>query len=448
MTAAEFFTAAACLPIGTLADVTGGGGLVVVAPHPDDESLGCGGLIAAARAERVEVRLVVVSDGVGSHPNSRLYPPSRLRALREEETCRAAAELGLDAAAIRFLRLPDRSVPTRGAQAEAASEAIVVAARECAAGAVCVTWRHDPHCDHEASAILVDAARARLGRTRVFAYPVWGWELPPTTEVGGPAGRPPLRHRAPCRGEGGRDRGASLADHGPDRRRSRRLPPRPRDDRPLRRAPRAPARSRARGAASVSRHETSLPAAYFDDLYARDADPWRFASSDYERDKYAATLAALPRAKYCSVLEIGCSIGVLTRQLAARAEALCAVDLAAQALDHAGRRCADLGHVRFELASVPTQWPDGLFDLIVLSEVVYYLDRNDLAALVARVRACLAPGGDIVLVHWLGETHYPMTGDEAVEGFTALTIDWAACLSSTRTDAYRLDVIRAKDADA
>ena len=186
MTAAEFLAAAADLPIGTLADVTGGGGLVIVAPHPDDESLGCGGLIAEACAEGVPVRLIVVSDGIGSHPNSRLYPPSRLRALREEETCQAAAELGLAAGAIRFLRLPDRSVPTTGAAAEAATDAIVAAARACAAGAVCVTWRHDPHCDHTASAILVDAARATLGGTRIFAYPVWGWALPADTEIGAP----------------------------------------------------------------------------------------------------------------------------------------------------------------------------------------------------------------------------------------------------------------------
>lgn len=184
MRAAEFFVAAGNLPIGTLDDVTDGGGLVVVAPHPDDESLGCGGLIAAACAEGIPVRLIVVSDGVGSHPNSRRYPPSRLRSLREEETYGAAAELGLGAAAIHFLRLPDRRVPTRGAEADAASEAIVAAAQEVAAGAVCVTWRHDPHCDHAASASLVDAGRAKLGSTRIFAYPVWGWVLPAEAEVG------------------------------------------------------------------------------------------------------------------------------------------------------------------------------------------------------------------------------------------------------------------------
>ena len=192
----------------------------------------------------------------------------------------------------------------------------------------------------------------------------------------------------------------------------------------------------------MSRYERSLPASYFDELYARDADPWRFASSDYERDKYAATLAALPRPHYGSALEIGCSIGVLTRQLAARAAALCAIDLAANALDEARQRCADQRHVRFELMGVPAQWPDGTFDLVVLSEVVYYLDRTDLAALVARIRDCIKPGGDIVLVHWLGETHYPLTGDEAVELFRQAARDWTTPVAAERHDAYRLDVLR------
>ena len=183
MRAGEVLPGLASLPIGALDDITLGGSLVVVAPHPDDESLGCGGLIAAACAAGVQVRLVVVSDGVGSHPNSRRFPPPKLRALREEETRAAAAALGLGHEAIIFLGLPDREVPTHGAEAEAAVDAIVAVARGVEARAILVTWRYDPHCDHNASALLVDAAGARLG-ARVFAYPVWGWTLPKDTEVG------------------------------------------------------------------------------------------------------------------------------------------------------------------------------------------------------------------------------------------------------------------------
>ncbi len=184
MRAAEFLGLAETLPFTGLSALTGGRGLVVVAPHPDDESLGCGGLVAAACAAGTPVRLVVVSDGVGSHPNSRAYPPERLRALREDETRDAAAMLGLAQDHIRFLRLPDRFVPNTGPAAEAAAAVIAEVARGIDAGAIAVTWRHDPHCDHEASAALVDLARASVPDIRVLAYPVWGWTLPADTEVG------------------------------------------------------------------------------------------------------------------------------------------------------------------------------------------------------------------------------------------------------------------------
>src|SRR5580658_4941526 len=105
-------------PIGSLPDVLGDGGLVVIAPHPDDESLACGGLIAEARAQGRLVRVVIVSDGTGSHPTSKTYPRARLRELRENEAREAVAELGLDPGhEVVFLRLPDRFVPSDGPRA-------------------------------------------------------------------------------------------------------------------------------------------------------------------------------------------------------------------------------------------------------------------------------------------------------------------------------------------
>ncbi len=190
----------------------------------------------------------------------------------------------------------------------------------------------------------------------------------------------------------------------------------------------------------MSRFERSIPPDYFEALYAGDPDPWRFASSAYERDKYAATMAALPRARYAAALEIGCSIGVLTRRLAERCDALLAVDVAAAALAEARERCADRANARFECRRMPGDWPPGRFDLVLLSEVVYYLDRADVG-LLARHVAAAAPGGDVVLVHWLGETHYPLTGDEAAETFIA-ALGAATVVSAQREAEYRLDVLR------
>lgn len=185
MRADAFLEAVKALPVADLATlVPNGGGLVVVAPHPDDESLGCGGLIVQALKQGRAVRVVIVSDGCGSHPNSKAYPHDRLRSLREAETVRAMAELGLGAEHVRFLRLPDGGVPSEGAEAEAAADKVAEIARAAGAGALFVTWRHDPHCDHTASAAIVDLARARLPGLAAYAYPVWGWTLPPEREVG------------------------------------------------------------------------------------------------------------------------------------------------------------------------------------------------------------------------------------------------------------------------
>jgi SAM-dependent methyltransferase len=171
-------------------------------------------------------------------------------------------------------------------------------------------------------------------------------------------------------------------------------------------------------------------------MYAADPDPWRFATSAYERDKYTATLAALPRRRFVSALEVGCSIGVFTRELARRCDRLLAVDVAEAALAHARATCAD-GHVVFKNARVPQEWPPGRFDLVVLSEVLYYLDAVDIARVGSLARATLLDDGVIVLVHYLGDTDYPMTGDGAADAFVA-----AAGLPVTlrvRADQYRLD---------
>ncbi len=184
MRADAFLAAAEALPIRDLSDLVGAGGLVVVAPHPDDESLGCGGLIAEAFCRGIDTRLLVVSDGVGSHRHSRLFPPERLKILRETETIEAAAILGLPRSRLHFLDLPDAAVPTQGEPARRATQRMEAAVHECAARTICVTWRYDPHCDHEAAARLVDEVRRRVPHLRVFEYPIWGWTLPPGADVG------------------------------------------------------------------------------------------------------------------------------------------------------------------------------------------------------------------------------------------------------------------------
>jgi trans-aconitate methyltransferase len=168
----------------------------------------------------------------------------------------------------------------------------------------------------------------------------------------------------------------------------------------------------------TTRSGESLPPGYFERVYADDPDPWSFATSKYENEKYAVTLAELPRERYQSAFEIGCSIGVLTEQLAARCDSLLAVDVAERPLEQARARCAELPQVRCTLLRVPEAFPSQQFDLIVVSEVGYYWSLDDLRRARDLIVQHLEPGGHLMLVHFTNEVvDYPISGDAVHAAF-------------------------------
>ncbi|MFD4628416.1 SAM-dependent methyltransferase [Streptomyces sp. NPDC058284] len=144
----------------------------------------------------------------------------------------------------------------------------------------------------------------------------------------------------------------------------------------------------------------NTPAAYFDDQYARAADPWHLGERWYDRRKYDLTVAALPRPRYARAFEPGCSVGVLTELLAARCDRLLSTDRAASAVGTTARRTAGLDHVDVRRMTVPEQWPQESFDLVVLSELLYYFDEGTRARLLDRSVRSLHAGGHLVTVHW------------------------------------------------
>ena len=177
MLAADAHRAMRELPVASLDTLLDGRTPLILAPHPDDESLGCGGLIAeCCRIGRAPL-VAVLTDGTGSHPDSRDYPAPRLQALREQETLEAVSMLGLPPGRVAFLGQRDTAAPTAGPQFEAVVDTVTALCRRHALGAVVATWRHDPHCDHEAAHLIAAAAALRLGVPHL-AYPVWGWTLP------------------------------------------------------------------------------------------------------------------------------------------------------------------------------------------------------------------------------------------------------------------------------
>ena len=184
----------------------------------------------------------------------------------------------------------------------------------------------------------------------------------------------------------------------------------------------------------------SLPQAYFDRLYAADPDPWGFRTRAYEREKYEDTVAALDGARFRRGVEIGCSIGELTARLSASCEDLLGVDLAEAALRQARIRNADAPNIRFAQMQLPTVQPEGRFDLIVFSEVLYYFGETDLARMADWVCTALEPDGVVLLVHWLGETpDYPAGGDEAVEAFFRMMSPALTTDRRWRRELYRMD---------
>ena len=191
------------------------------------------------------------------------------------------------------------------------------------------------------------------------------------------------------------------------------------------------------------RPRESLPPSYFADVYRANADPWGFETSPYEAAKYDATLAAVPRERYRSGLEIGCSIGVLTARLAGRCDALLAVDVDDTALARAGERCRSTRSVRFARLQVPEQYPDESFDLTVVSEVGYYWSADDLERARRLIVDHLEPGGHLLLIHWTPVVpDYPLTGDEVHEAFLAGAAagEGLRHLGGRREERYRLDL--------
>jgi SAM-dependent methyltransferase len=192
----------------------------------------------------------------------------------------------------------------------------------------------------------------------------------------------------------------------------------------------------------MSRRERSIDGEWFERLYREQGDPWGFETSPYEQAKYAETLAALPVARYGDALEVGCANGVLTALLAPRCDRLLAVDPSPTALAAARARCRDLPQVRFGQCSLPAQAPAGPFDLILLSEVIYYWDSDDLGRMAAYLPGALRSGGDLLLVHWTGDTDYPKSGDDAVAELRALLGEAVVERRGDRHERYRLDLWR------
>ena len=161
-------------------------------------------------------------------------------------------------------------------------------------------------------------------------------------------------------------------------------------------------------------NSAAVDAGYFERLFASDEDPWAFKSRWYEVRKRALTLACLPAARYASAYEPGCANGEFSAALADRCDALLVSDGNDKAVEIARRRLAAAPHVTVERGWVPEDWPSASFDLIVLSELGYYLDARSLPALASKARESLRAGGTVVACHWRARIDGCLLGGDAV----------------------------------
>ena len=178
MTAAGILTRLESFPWANLHAITRDAPPLILSPHQDDESLGCGGLIAACAARGIPPVIVWITDGTQSHPSSGRFNPAGRRQIREAEARQAAAILGVPPSRLHFLRFPDQAAPSRGPKFAAAVRRLAEIAAAHGCRAVLAPWSQDPHPDHAATRQI--AARIVLPQWR---YLIWGWTIPPDASL-------------------------------------------------------------------------------------------------------------------------------------------------------------------------------------------------------------------------------------------------------------------------
>jgi len=364
-------------------DWDGVGGVLVVAAHPDDETLGAGGLIAEADRRGLPVRVVVATDGAASGR------PGIARR-RSEELASAIGTLA-PSARIDELGLADGETDLHRDELRAALAGCVT---ELSPDTLLVgPWVGDGHRDHR---VVGETLAAVAGGRRVLGYPIWMWHW-----------ADPFSRDTPWN-----DLVSMRIDASLKSRALARFSSQIEGDDPL--LTERFLEHFAGGVEYFVAARAAPDAAYFDATYLRHDDPWGFTSRWYEKRKRALTLAILPEERYETALELGCSIGVLTAELATRCDDLLAIDVSQAAVDRARARVGE--GARVERADLLDEFPPGRFSLVVFSEVGYYFPDRELARVLDAVEAALSPGGTLVACHWRHPVaDYPLTGDAVHE---------------------------------
>lgn len=388
------------------------GGLVVLAPHPDDEVLGAGAIIARAARAGVAVRVVLLTDGSASHPHADGLAERRLA-----ETYAGLGELGVGEEAVTALGVADGALDAAALDLAQLHKAIPPDAT------LLVTDPSDGHDDHRAA---FGVASRLLGKRLGAAL----WVMPISQRVDGLFEARP-RWQAIDVGDERDAKARAIAAH-------------------VSQTTDPSGFTLAAGVVEaflafeyvapvvLPGEGGAVGAAHFDAMFESDADPWGYDRESYEADRFERTLAALP-ARPGRLFEAGAAAGALTERLALVADEVVSVEASAAAVAHARERVRGFDNVTLLHGALPLAMPPGPFDTLLLSDMLYYLGLEGVIDLARRCDAAAAAGARIVATNYLGETECALSGDMAAEALIAHLPGWRR-IDVTRTDRLRIDV--------
>ncbi len=364
--------------------------LVVLAAHPGDETIGAGGLIARAHRLGVDVSVIVVTDDPDDPLRRRLELTSAVNALAP-------------GAGVTFLAVP-RGAVRRERPFVSESVAAHVAAARARRTLIAAPWWREGDADHD---VLGDVARAfAAGGIRVVAYPL---QAEPTADA--------------------RVLRLDDADTDAKRRAAAAYTSVPAD---------ALARPFEAFVAPAAGEGATWTTARFDSYYQITDDPWGLNNRWYELRKRTLLLAMLPRERYTHALELGCATGVFTRMLADNSDEVLGVDLSQVALDMA-RANGVPDNVTLELCELPREWPEGRFDLLVLSEVAYYWTPEQFGEALDKIDRSATEDAVFAVCHWRKTKEgTPLTGDD-VHAAIGARPEWSVLARHVETD-FLMDV--------
>lgn len=410
------------------------GRVMIIAPHPDDESLGCGGLITLLRAQNAEVSVLFLTNGEASHPNSKKFPAKKLGALRKAEAINAGKIMGVGKDLLYFLDAGDGHLSAYLEKGDSLIKKLKEIFQQNWPDTLFVPWRRDHHIDHVATSELVRRATRGMA-VEVAEYPIWLWKK------GKPEDWPEKVEILPFRLSVREVKDIKMKAINAHKSQMTKLIDDDSEGFIFTEDLLEPFLGEYEYFFFQNKKKPAVSADYFEDLYKESTDPWNFESSSYEQEKYENTLKAIPENKFEKALEIGCSNGVFTSLFALQCEDLLAIDTSKIALKSAEKRCADFSNCRFLQWDIAQGLPEKKFEAIIFSEVGYYFEKEKLRSIFKEIDYALLPEGILVMVHWTPYVpSYSLTGRQVHEVFRENHSSSFKLLEAKQYELYELEV--------